>query len=155
MTRPQPDRRHGAAMLVAGLLVLAGCNGHDAQPKVTHAWVRLPAVTGGPAAAYFTMAGGASAERLIKIESTLARRTEMHESMQGPGGMERMAPLMAVDLPRHATVRFEPGGRHAMLFGLDPAIAPGTAVPLRFGFASGHTAEAEAKTVPAGADTPY
>ena len=48
-----------------------------------------------------------------------------------------------------------PGGRHVMLYGLDPAIKPGTAIPLRFGFAGGQTAEAEAKTVPAGDGAPY
>jgi copper(I)-binding protein len=42
-----------------------------------------------------------------------------------------------------------------MLIGLDPAVKPGTAVPIRFGFADGTTAEAEAKTVSAGEDAPY
>jgi hypothetical protein len=95
--------------------------------------------------------GDRGPERLVRIESTLAAATEMHDAM-GAGGM---APLAGVDVPAGATVAFAPNGRHAMLFGLDPAITPGTAVPLRFGFASGRTAEAEAKTVPAGGDAPY
>jgi copper(I)-binding protein len=60
-----------------------------------------------------------------------------------------------VDVPAGERIAFKPGGRHVMLYGLDPAIVPGTAVPLRFGFAGGSTAEAEAKTVAAGGDPPY
>ena len=66
-----------------------------------------------------------------------------------------MAPLTQVDVPAGGTVAFKPGGNHAMLIGLDPAVKPGTAVPIRFGFADGTTAEAEAKSVSAGEDAPY
>ena len=117
--------------------------------------MRLPAVAGRPAAAYFTLHGDRTAERLIKVESTLARAAQMHESMAGTGGMAGMAPLAAVDLPAGGMLAFRPDGRHVMLFGLDPAVAPGTAVPLRFGFASGRTAEAEATRGAAGDDRPY
>ena len=136
-------------------LLAAGCHRAPEEPKVTRAWVRLPAVAGQPAAAYFTIHGDRADERLVKIESTLARDTQMHESMAGMAGMTGMAPITAVPLPAGGTLQFKPGGRHAMLFGLDPVVSPGTAVPLRFGFASGKTAEAEAKTVPAGGDAPY
>ena len=66
-----------------------------------------------------------------------------------------MTPLAGIDVRAGGRVAFAPGGRHAMLFGIDPAVKPGTAVPLRFGFADGTTAEAEAKTVAAGDDAPY
>jgi len=137
------------------LFLLAACNGTNSQPKVTQAWVRLPAVAGQPAAAYFTVEGGRSDTRLVRIESALAVRTEMHASMTGMRGMTTMKPLAAIDLPAHGIVQFKPGGNHAMLIGLDKAVQPGTAVPLRFGFADGDTAEAEAKTVRAGEDAPY
>ncbi|MBW8744605.1 MAG: copper chaperone PCu(A)C [Sphingomonas sp.] len=110
--------------LVAPLLILAGCHMRSAEPKVTDAWVRLPAVPGQPAAAYFTIQGGRSAKTLVRLESALANRIEMHQNMRG-------------------------------MFGLDPQVKPGTAVPIRFGFSDGTTTEAEAKTVPAGGDAPY
>jgi len=139
----------------APFLLLAACHRPAAEPKVTEAWVRLPAVSGQPAAAYFTLHGGRSAKTLIRMESALAAKTEMHQNMRGMQGMTSMAPLDHVDVPAGATVQFKPGGNHAMLFGLDPAIRPGTAVPIRFGFSDGTTAEAEAKTVAAGGDAPY
>lgn len=141
--------------LLAPLLLLAACHGRSAEPRVTEAWVRLPAVSGQPAAAYFTIHGGRSDLRLTRMESALAARTEMHQSMAGMGGMATMTPLDHVDVPAGGTVTFRPGGQHAMLIGLDPAVKPGTAVPIRFGFADGSTAEAEAKTVSAGEDAPY
>ncbi|WP_223796166.1 copper chaperone PCu(A)C [Sphingomonas nostoxanthinifaciens] len=144
-----------ARTALVALLLLGACHREAAAPKVVRAWVRLPAVAGLPAAGYFTIEGGSADERLVKIESTLARRTEMHQSMKGMGAMTTMAPLADVAVPAHGQVAFAPGGRHAMLFDLDRAVAPGTAVPLRFGFASGRTAEAEAKTVGAGDDAPY
>jgi copper(I)-binding protein len=141
-------------LLLAAMALLSSCNSHSAEPRITHAWVRLPAVPGRPAAAYFTVTGGRADETLVRVESAVVKRIEMHESM-GSGGMMTMKPLDSVALPARAESQFAPGGRHLMLFDVDPAITPGTAIPLRFGFASGKTAEAEAKTVAAGEDAPY
>ena len=140
---------------LAPILLLTACHARSSEPKVTEAWVRLPAVAGQPAAAYFTVHGGHGAKKLVRIESALAAKTEMHQSMAGMQGMTTMAPLDHVDVPADGTVTFKPGGNHVMLIGLDPVVKPGTAVPLRFGFADGTTAETEAKTVSAGQDAPY
>jgi copper(I)-binding protein len=142
-------------LLAPALLALAACHGQNAAPKVTQAWVKLSAVPGQPAAAYFTIQGGSGDERLVRIETALATRTDMHSSVIDLRNMASMAPIAAVAVPKRATVRFEPGGNHAMIYGLDPVVVPGTAVPLRFGFASGKTAEAEAKSVAAGDSAPY
>ena len=79
------------AALLALPLLLAACGRGPADPKVTHAWIRLPAVAGQPAAAYFTLTAGRSPERLVKIESALARQVQMHESMSGMSGMTGMS----------------------------------------------------------------
>jgi copper(I)-binding protein len=142
-------------LALAGLFALAACKGHDSAPKITQAWVRLPAVAGQPAAAYFTIQGGSAEERLVRIETTLAQRTEMHASMSGIHNMTMMAPIDHIAVPAGATIRFAPGNNHAMVYGLDKVVTPGTAIPLRFGFASGKIAEAEAKTVAAGQSAPY
>lgn len=141
------------ALAATALLATGGCNRKASQPRATQAWVRLPAVAGQPAAAYFTVSSG-SADRLVKVETALAERAELHESMAGAHGMMTMKPLAGVDVPAGGAVTFAPGGRHVMLFGLDPQVKAGTGVPLRFGFASGRTAEAEAKTVNTGDPAP-
>jgi copper(I)-binding protein len=142
---------------LSALALLAACHRSAEAPIAGRAWVRLPAVAGAPAAGYLTLTGGRKANALVRVESALAGRIEMHESMGGGamGAMATMKPLDRLDVPAGGTVRFAPAGKHLMLFGLDPAVKPGTAVPLRLGFADGTTAEAEAKTVAAGEDAPY
>jgi periplasmic copper chaperone A len=142
-------------LALAALSSLAACHSESAGPTVAQAWVRLPAVAGNPGAAYFTLNGGRGDDKLVRIESALVDHIELHESMKAAGGMAGMMPIAALDLPKGATIAFAPDGRHAMLFGIDKLVKPGTAIPLRFGFASGKTAEAEAKTVAAGEDAPY
>jgi len=150
------DKRRARGITAALLLLaLSACDRRADEPKVAHAWVRLPAIPGQPAAAYFTLIGGRSGEKLIQVESAMAQRVELHDNMAGMGGMTAMTPLGQVDLPAGTTIAFAPGGKHAMVYGVDKAVSPGTAIPLRFGFASGKTAEAEAKTVAAGDDAPY
>lgn len=138
-------------------LTLSACQpaGGDAV-AVKYAWARLSPVPDRPAALYFTLTGADGADdRLVGIDSALVQRIELHESMGGGahGGMA-MRPLAGVDVPARGSALFQPGGKHAMLFGVDKAITPGTAIPLRFRFASGRAVEAEAKTVATGEAAP-
>ena len=137
------------------LAALPGCHRRgDHDRSVAAAWVSLPAVPGRPGAAYFTLKAGPRPMRLTGIQSAVVRRIELHEGGMR-GGMMTMRPLADVAVPAGSTVAFAPGGNHAMLFGIDPAIAPGTAVPLRFDFAGGRSVEVEAKTVGPGGSSPY
>lgn len=159
---PAKAPRMKRILILSALLALAGCNSRASEPKVTHAWVRLSAVPGRPAAAYATIKGGRADETIVRVESALVKRVEMHESMGqgGPSassgrGMMTMKPLDSVRVSAGVEMKFAPGAHHLMLFDIDPVVTPGTAIPLRFGFASGKTTEAEAKTVSAGEDAPY
>lgn len=136
----------------ATLLALSACQpGGSGKPTVKDARVRLSAVSGSPAAAYFTLRGGDGDDRLLRIDSAVVDRIELHENIMN-GGMMTMRPMAQVPLPARTTVEFAPGGNHAMLFGVDGRITPGTAIPMLFTFASGEKVEVEAKTVAAGAD---
>ena len=138
--------------LVIALSALAGCHAKGGEkPSVKDAWVRLAAVAGQPAAGYFTLKGARDDDRLVRIDSAVVDKIEMHESTMS-GGMMTMRRLPDVPLPAGATLEFAPSGSHAMLFGVDRRIVPGTAIPLLFTFGSGAKIEVEAKTVPAGGD---
>ena len=139
-------RKAVTTMVLAG--ALAGC-GKPAALTVDAAWVRLPAVPGRPAAAYFTLHGGAADATLIAVASDRARRAELHESMAGG-----MRPLAAVGVPAGAAVRFAPGGRHVMLFDLDPRLSAGAATTLRLTFADGRSLAVPARTVAAADPAP-
>jgi periplasmic copper chaperone A len=120
--------------------------------------VRLPAVVGRPASAYFTLVGGARDNRLMQISSRQVGKIELHESMtmgnpvaSAGGAMMTMTALDGgVLVPAGKTVAFEPGGKHAMLFDINPKIGPGTTMKLRFTYSSGRLIEVDAAVTAAG-----
>jgi len=72
------------------LLALAACHpGGSEKPRVEGATVRLSAVSGQPAAAYFRLHGGRSDDKLIRIDSAVANHIELHEAGMS-GGMMTM-----------------------------------------------------------------
>ncbi|MGI4732775.1 MAG: copper chaperone PCu(A)C [Janthinobacterium lividum] len=144
-------------LCVAALLPATGCS-KPRELYVDHAWVRLPAVAGQPAAAYFTVHGGAAPATLIDVSSDVAIRSEMHETMTGTGsgaaGMTSMKPMPSVAIPARSTDRFAPAGRHVMLFGLDPSVKRGGAIALTFTFGNGERIQQTAPVLNAGDPPP-
>lgn len=141
------------------LTVLAACSRQSAGPakpealSVSDAVIRLAAVEGRPSAGYFTLHGGKTADRLTAVSSPKAATIELHETKM-KGGMMSMLPLTGVDIPAGGEVMFKPGGNHAMVFGIDPAVTAGTSVPLHFTFQSGASLDADAQAVAMGDDMP-
>ena len=139
------------ALLIA-ILALASC-----QPKeiyVSDGYVRLAAVPGHPAAAYFTLHGGETDATLISVSSDYAIRTQIHESMQA-GSVASMKPLDHLALPAGSKIVFKPGGKHVMLFDVNPVIVPGSrTLPLLFTFADGLRIEYAATVIAAGDPAP-
>ena len=142
--------------LLTALATLAGCNpGSQSSRSVSNAWIRLPAVAGQPAAGYVTIAATPDHKALLSVTSPSAGRVEMHEtmtngSMAGMRKLERIA--LTADEPE---IRFEPGGRHLMLFELDPALKPGGKAMLVFHFEHGGTSTLPARVVAAGDENPH
>jgi copper(I)-binding protein len=125
---------HSLAVLGVVALLMTGCS--ERQPDgiaVSKAWVRLPAVKGEAGAAYFTIEGGAEGTKLTGISSPMTSRIELHESME-QGGMSAMRALTGVEFDYRRRIRFAPGGKHAMLFGINQAVKPGASIPLTFAF---------------------
>lgn len=126
--------------LFAPVLVLAAAGGLGAcqkqDPTVTEGWVRLASSPDRPSAAYFTVKGGSDATQLSSVSSQVAIRLEMHETVN-QGGMMSMKPVTSVDVPAGGTVKFEPGGKHVMIWNVNPGIKPGARMPMVFTFANG------------------
>lgn len=110
------------------LLVLAAC-----QPKapeapmieVENAWVQLSPVPGRPGAAYFTLKANREGAMLRSVGGEAIGRVELH----GPG----MRPLKPEELAFDGRrLEFEPGGKHAMVYAIDPALKPGGKTTLSF-----------------------
>ena len=140
------------AFTLLAAVALVGC-GQPRQLSVTDAWVRLPAAAGRPAAAYFTLHGGPTDATLINVTSDVAIRSEMHETRDA-GGRTTMAPLASVAVPAKADVPFAPGGRHVMLFDINPSVKPGAAMTLTFTFANAVRIQQDASVIAAGDPAP-
>ncbi|HEY0412824.1 MAG TPA: copper chaperone PCu(A)C [Allosphingosinicella sp.] len=139
-------KMHKFAAIAALALLAAGCARKPDGIRVLDAWIRLPAVKGEAGAAYFRIEGGAEGTKLAGVSSPMVRRIALHESM-AKGGMARMKPLKDVAFSYDGKILFEPGGKHAMLFGLAPGVKEGASLPLTFAFdaAPPVTVEAEVR----------
>ena len=126
-----------AATLIAFCPILASCDGGPAAPAVTikDARITLPAVQGRPGAGYFTAEAAAPPTRI-----------EMHESM-GSGTMMAMQAIPSAAFEAGTPLVFEPGGKHLMLFDIDPAVKIGDTIPLTFRFAKAPPVTVEAEVL--------
>lgn len=129
--------------------VLLACNVSRPAPEVEveEAWVQLPPVPGRPGAAYFTLKSNNDPTKLVSVTSPLVERVELHETRM-EDGVSMMRPAGNLVFPDTLELKFAPGEKHAMLFGLDPALKPGATVPLTFTFhpAPPVTVEAEVRS---------
>ena len=89
--------------------------------------------TGG---AYFSLDNrGKTDDRLIKVESGIARSVEMH-SMEMQGDVMKMREVDAIELKAGASVPMKPaGGYHIMLVGLKHPLKVGEQFPMMLTFA--------------------
>jgi copper(I)-binding protein len=138
--------------IAASLLSACGPSG-PAGPEISieNAWAR-PAVVasmsatpevqdmsgmsvGGPtSAAYFVIVNqGSEADALIGVSSSVASKTEMHET-RIENDVAEMMPVPRVDVPARARIEFKPGGYHVMLEGLTQDLKVGETIQLMLQF---------------------
>ncbi len=133
---------------IALSVLSSGCQRAPESPGVTieDAVVTLPAVPGRPGAAYFTAHTNQGPTRLVAVSGERIGRVALHDSIED-GGTMRMRPIAEPSFSPDMPLRFEPGGKHAMLFGIDPALRIGdrTRLTLRFDSAPPVTVEAEVR----------
>jgi copper(I)-binding protein len=131
--------------LVAALaltLVTATAANAIAPLTVSSAWSR-PAVAGTNGVGYLVIANpGKAPDALVRVETPLAAKVEMHSSSMA-GGVMSMKQETRVAIPPGGRAAFAPGGYHLMLIGLTRTVKAGDKIPAILTFASGakvHTA---------------
>ena len=138
------------AFLPIAAIMLVSC-APEPELRIDDAYVRLAATPKNPAVAYFMVVGGPKADRLMDVSSPVVIRTEMHESMAGSGGMMSMKPIEGgIDVPAGGGIEFKPGGKHVMMFNVNPGIVPPRTLPMIFTFRSGERISVDAKVKRAG-----
>jgi copper(I)-binding protein len=143
--------------LLAIALVVAACGGDNVGVKVTDAWARNSPMAASAGAAYMVIENiGATADALIGASSTVAKSTEVHETVQMPaesaaasggmstggmespaassgmstGGMLGMQPVDRVEIPAGGTLELKPGSYHIMLIGLNQELKAGDRIEI-------------------------
>lgn len=100
------------------------------------AWSR-PATAGLNGVGYLVLINrGRAPEALVGVETTLARKVEIHNSAMRSGVMS-MQPQGRVMIPPGGSVAFAPGGRHLMLIDMRRSSKLGDKIPATLVFASG------------------
>jgi copper(I)-binding protein len=126
-----------AAALVATLLMAGGGFAGQAVAgdiQVTKAWARPSIGTSRPGAAYLMVSNkGSAGDRLLRIDSPVAQRAEVHESVMREGVM-KMRPAGQIEISPGASVMLEPGGFHVMLLSLQEELVEGESFPLTLTF---------------------
>ena len=140
---------------LAAALALAGCDRPppDGTVRVSHVWVRLPAAKSRPGGAYFRMEAGSEGTRLLGVSSPSVRWIELHET-ETQGDRTKMKQRREIEFPSRGELVFEPGGRHAMLFGINPKVKPGDRIPFTFSFNVAPPVTVEAEVRAAGDEAP-
>ena len=134
-------------------LVMLGACSRPPTLSIDKGYIRLNAVPSRPAVAYFTIRGGTADVTLLSITSPVSVKSELHQSMTS-ANMATMAPINDFKV-RGGTINvFAPGGKHLMLFDMNPGVKAGRIVPLTFTFSNGQRIDCDAKTIAAGAPVP-
>jgi copper(I)-binding protein len=125
------------ALLLA--LCLAGTPALAQSPvagslTVEQPWARPTARSAPNGAVYLTIANaGPAADRLVQAHAEVSAKTELHTHLN-EGGVMRMRPVTAIDIPAGGKAELKPGGLHVMLLGLKAPLAAGTRFPLTLTF---------------------
>jgi copper(I)-binding protein len=107
-------------------------------------WVRATPPNSRTSAAYFTLHNRGDTPLVVtRARASIAGAAELH-NWREEDGMKRMYRMHEVPLAAGEELQFVPGGRHMMMFRLDPVPAIGDIVTLCVGTESGDEACVEA-----------
>ncbi len=115
----------------------------DVKPGMSIGAARLvlPAVSGNPGAAYFNLTNdGAKPTELAAVYITGSGGAEIHDTNAGEMNLAKRVALAPGE-----TVKFEPGGKHVMVFDLLDTVKAGTTTEMTLTFADGDKLSAPIK----------
>lgn len=126
--------RHLIALsLLVCVVSLSACQKSQTL-QVTEAWAR-PGFKGDSTAVYFRVKNlSAQNDALIRVQTDIAERSEIHESMMGSDTTMHMEMHPSLEIPANGSLELTPGGYHVMLSGLFEDLMPGEELSLRLTF---------------------
>lgn len=117
--------------------------------QVRQVWSRA-APQGRVGVLYLTVTDTGAPDRLVGVETPVADKAELHESVNENGVMT-MRPVTALSIVPGNPLTLKPGGYHVMLVGLHQALKEGDSFPVTLRFAGAGAVSVQAQVVKAGA----
>lgn len=136
---------HKPFPLTAAFALLIGTAACSAPPPVfvDGGYVRLNPNPQAPSAAYFSIHAGKEPITLRSVTTEEAVRLEIHESMTD-GNMASMKKVETIDVPAGETIKLSPGGKHIMLWSINPQALEDGKMSFTFIFSNGQRILADA-----------
>lgn len=112
-------------LILSAAIILAACSSGapSGGVEISDAYIAPPFKGRDVAAGFLQIENSGPDTRLVSASSPIADRTEIHTHLEEDGIM-KMRQIDGVDLPNGASVTFEPGSYHLMMFGVE--LADGT-----------------------------
>lgn len=125
-------------LVALAMLVLAGTNSNaaDSNLMVHDAWVREAPPNMKILAGYFSIMNHGDGKNLVGAASDAFEKVEIHKTVH-EAGVAKMVAQDSVEIPMHATVKFEPGGLHLMLINPKSPLKAGDKVNITLKFGDG------------------
>ncbi len=121
-----------SVFFITCLLIANGAAGQTGQLEIKTPWARATPGHAEKGAAYLTIVSP-TIDRLTAASSPVAKNVELH-TMLTEGGVMKMRPLAAIDIPAGQTVTLSPGGMYIMLLDLTQPLREGQSFPLTLSF---------------------
>lgn len=147
-----------ASTLIAALLlssaVSTGAFAHGithGDLEIIHPNIPQPAKAAKAAGGYMGISNeGKTPDRLIGIETDIAKKAEVHITEVSAEGVASMRHIEALEIPAEDTTLLEPGGTHIMLMGLTAPLTEGDMVKATLIFEKAGRVEIEFMVDPPG-----
>ena len=140
------------SLLFAVLATPAVALAQGASPlRIEQPFARATAPTARAGGAYMTIVNsGATADRLLRVESSAAARAELHTVIK-EGDVMRMREVAGIDVPANGKATLAPGGFHVMLMELKAPLKAGDTAALTLVFEKAGRVEVAVPILPLGA----
>lgn len=119
-----------------------------ANVDVAEAWTRATAAANAPV--YLHIVSVKDPDRLLGIDSSMAKSVELREDT--PQAQGRLVPAPVIDVPAGGTVNLGPGGRYLMLVGLKAPLKEGDSFLITLHFDKAGTESTAVKVLGAAAN---
>lgn len=112
--------------------------------RIMHPWARASAGHGNAGAAFMMISNtGSTDDKLVSASTTVAKKTEVHETSMENGVMKMRMLMGGLAIPAGGKVELKPMGLHVMLMGVTDPLVEGQSLALTLTFEKAGSVEVQ------------